>query len=265
MAAALDVREIEGLIHFLERCNLIHRLARLRIDRRHRHHAADLEVRVDLVALDDGFCRSEELMVGDLIEHLVAVLTRLIEHAGIREGRERRVDVALVVDLVERHPVLDLVLVALEDRDGEAHEEVDELAVAPAAVLRDEVVRHLEVRERDDRLHAVGMHRVEEIVVVLQALFIRLRLVAVREDARPGNTRAEALEAHLSKQRNVLFVAMVEVDGIVIRIDLARQDAVRDLTRLPRAADRHDVGNAYALAALFPAAFELMGSDGAAP
>ena len=217
------------------------------------------------MALDNGFCRSEELVVGNLIEHLVAVLTRLVEHAGIREGRERRVDVALVVDLVERHPVFDLVLVALEDRDGEAHKEFDELAIAPAAVLRDEVVRHLEVRERDDRLHAVGMHRVEEIVVELQALFIRLRLVAVREDARPGNARAEALEAHLSEQGNVLFVVMVEINGIVVRIDLARQDAIRDLTRPPRTADRHDIGNADALAAIFPAAFELMGSDGAAP
>ena len=58
---------------------------------------------------------------------------------------------------------------------------------------------------------------------------------------------------------------MIEVNGLMVRIDLPRHDSIRDLTRLARTADRHDVSHADALAAFLPAAFELMGSDGTAP
>ena len=265
VAAHLHVAEEERFVHLFERGDLVARIAGFGVHRRHGEHAADLEIRVDLVPFDDGFRRGEEFVMRDLVERCEAVFAFFVDDAGVRERREIDIDVALVVDLVERHPELDFVLVALKAGDGELHEEVDELAAAPAAVLLDECERHFEVRERDDGLHAVFVHLVKEVVVKLQPCLVRLGIVAVREDARPGDARAEAFEAHLGEQRDVLFVVMVKVDGVMVRVVLARQHAVRDLARHAVTACRHDVGNADALAALLPAAFELMGSDRAAP
>ncbi len=265
MAAHLHVAEEERFVHLFERGDLVAGVAGLGIHRRHGEHAADLEIRIDLVALDDGFRRGEEFMMCDLVERRKLVFAVFVDDAGVREGRERHIDVALVVDFVERHPELDFVLVARKAGDREAHEEVDELAAAPAAVFFHERERHLEVRERDNGLHAVLVHLVKEVVVELEAGLVRLGVVAVREDARPRDACAEAFEAHLGEQRDVLFVVMVEVDGVVVRVVLARQHAVRDFARHAVTARRHDVSDRDAFAAFLPAAFELMGSDCAAP
>ena len=213
----------------------------------------------------DGLGRGDELMVRDLREHRLAVLALLVAHARVGERRERIVQIALVVDLVERHPVLDLVLVTLEADLRETHEEIDELAATPAAVLRHQMIRHFKMRERDDRLHAVLMHLVKEVIVELEPGLVRRLLIAVRENARPGNRGAEAFEAELREQRDILLVVMVEVDRLVVRIVFPGQDAVRDLTGHAGAADRHDIRDRDALAAFLPAALQLMRGDCAAP
>ena len=265
VAAALDIGESERPVHLLERRDLVERPARGRVDRRHRKHAADLEIRIDLVTEHDGLGRGDELMVRDLREHRLAVLALLVAHARVGERRERIVQIALVVDLVERHPVLDLVLVTLEADPGEAHEEIDELAAAPAAVLRHQMIRHLEMRERDDRLHAVLMHLVKEVVVELETGLIRRLLIAVRENARPGDRGAETFETELREQRDILLVVVIEVDRLVVRIVLPGQDAIRDLAGHAGAADRHDVSDRWSLAARLPRALELMRGDRTAP
>ena len=66
MAAGLHIAEEEALVHLLEGCYLIHGTAGLGIDRGHGQHAANLEVRVDLMAFDNGLGRSQELVMGDL-------------------------------------------------------------------------------------------------------------------------------------------------------------------------------------------------------
>ena len=55
---------------------------------------------------------------------------------------------------------------------------------------------------------------------------------------------------------------MVEINGFMVRVILPFQHAVGDFTRYAMRTRRHDVGNAYALAALFPAAFQLMRRNG---
>ena len=156
-------------------------------------------------------------------------------------------------------------LVPFEADRGEADEEVHQLAVPPAAVLGDQMVRHFEVGQGDDRLHAVFVHFVEEVIVELQACLVGLRLVPVGENAGPGDGGAEALEAHLGQEGDVLFVAVVELDALMVGVILAGQHAFGDFTGHAVAACGHDVSHADALAAFLPAAFQLMGSYGAAP
>ena len=174
-------------------------------------------------------------------------------------------EVSLVVDLIEGHPVLHFMLIALEDHFCKTNEKVDQLTVAPAAVFRHQVERHLEVRKRNNRFDAVLQAFVEQIVIEFQASLIRLPLVAFREDTRPGDGGTETFEPHLGKESDVFFITMVEINGFMVRVILPFQHAVGDFTRYAMRTRRHDVGNAYALAALFPAAFQLMRRNGTTP
>ena len=55
MAAGLNIAEEEALFHLFEGCNLVAGTAGFRIYRAHGQHAANLEVRINLVAFDNGF------------------------------------------------------------------------------------------------------------------------------------------------------------------------------------------------------------------
>ena len=156
-------------------------------------------------------------------------------------------------------------MIALEADLGIAHEQVDELAVRPAAVLLAQTIGHLEVAERDDRLNAVLEHAVEHVVIELQAGFVGLELVALGEDAAPANGGAEALEAHLGKERDVVAIRVVEVDALVVGIILARHDAVGNDARNTIRTARHDVGDREAPSVQVVSALQLMRRYRAAP
>ena len=125
--------------------------------------------------------------------------------------------------------------------------------------------RHLKVGEGNNRFDVVLQQFIEHVIVEFQPFFIRLAFVAQREDARPGDRGAEALEAHLGEQLDVFFVAAVEIDGFVVRIVLARLYLLGYLARhAVRAAGKH-VADARAFAVFIPAAFNLVRGDGATP
>jgi hypothetical protein len=56
------------------------------------------------------------------------------------------------------------------------------------------MVRHLEVRERDHRFNAVLQAFIKQVVIELEPCFVRLPLIAQREDTCPGNRSAEAFD-----------------------------------------------------------------------
>ena len=119
--------------------------------------------------------------------------------------------------------------------------------------------------EGDHRLDVVLQQLVEHVVVELQPLLIRLGLVALREDAGPGDRGTEAFEAHLGEQFDVFFIAAVEIHRFVVGVIFAGFHLVGDFTRHAVRPAGQYVADARAFAALIPAAFNLMRGNRAAP
>ena len=155
VAAAHDIREDISLVHSLYALHDILGITGIGIEGHEAEHAADLEIGVDLMSLlhHKGCCH--HLIVRGLIERLLGILKLGITDTGIGPAENIDGRVGLVVDLIEGHPVLDLILVALHDAKSIAYEEIHQFAVGPAAVLLCQIVGHLEVAECDDRLDAV--------------------------------------------------------------------------------------------------------------
>ena len=121
------------------------------------------------------------------------------------------------------------------------------------------------MRQGHERLDAVLAAAVEDAVVEREAGLVGLGVVAVGEDAAPGDGHAEHVEAHLSEQRDVLLVMMVEVDAVVIGIEHVGLDVDRDLTRLLVATAGEVVVDGGASPIDVPRALELIGRSGATP
>ncbi|MOA01915.1 hypothetical protein D3C78_1213420 [compost metagenome] len=122
------------------------------------------------------------------LEHYrLAVFARLILQTGVGKRREIFVEICLIVDLVERHPVFHFVLVAFKRHRCETHKEIDQLAITPSAVFRDQMIGHLKVRKGNHRLNAVFPAFVEQIVIELQTGFIGFQFITIWEEACPGN------------------------------------------------------------------------------
>ena len=148
MSPALHICKDEGPIHFLQGSHLVKRCRTGRIYRAYSHHAADVHVRVNLVPLNDCHSGSHELVMSSLIHDLIPVLALLIAEAGILKSvmvAHAADDLTLIVNLVEGHPVLYLVLVTLKADLGIAHEKLNHLAVAPAAILIGKMQRNLKM------------------------------------------------------------------------------------------------------------------------
>ena len=119
--------------------------------------------------------------------------------------------------------------------------------------------------ERHERLDVVLLELVEDLVVEGEAGLVGLILHARGEDAAPGDGHAEHVEAHLGKERDVLFVVMVEVDTVVVGVELVGIDVDRDLARLLNAAAHEVVVDRRAAPVDVPGALELIRGRSAAP
>ena len=207
--------------------------------------------------------RNELIVRGEVLDGLL-VLALLKDQAGAHERQ-----VQDHVDLVEGEPVLHQALVTGEEHRGEVLVEVDELAVAPATILLDEVNGAVEVRDGDERLDAVLLALAEHVLVEGEAGLVGLGLVAVGENARPSEAHAKGLEAHLGKEGDVLLVAMVKVDaalrGVVVAVLKVKHLAHAGAHSEALGAVRHhiDIGQATPVDVI--RALALVCGGGAAP
>ncbi len=176
-AAHMDVSKPVTPVHSIHRHHHVVRRTGQRINWAHRNHAANLQRRVNFTRDLHRQRACHQLVVHSLKHDRLAVFTRQIFQARVSKGREVFVIICLIVNLIKRHPVLHFVLVTSENHPGKTDKKVDKLTVAPAAVLRHQMVGHLEVRQRNHRLNAIFQAFVKQVIIELQASFIGLRFI----------------------------------------------------------------------------------------
>ena len=115
------------------------------------------------------------------------------------------------------------------------------------------------------RLDAVFVQLVKQIVIEPHPRWVRFGLVPLGKEAAPGDGRAEALEAHLGKKFDVLFIAVVEVDAHVVGVVFAGDDAIGDPALGVGVTRRHHIRHAQALAVFIVSALALVGGYCATP
>ena len=285
LAQHLHVRVEQLLILHLHGSELIGRVRGVAVDRTVGKHHADRELRPVVVCGDDSLCRSQEL-----VERRVGDVLRVgVDEAG---GHERRPLDA--VDLVEGEVVLHEAVEAREARGGVLHEDVHQIAAIPAIEAVGQRERVLIVLKGNKWLDAVLAARLEDILIEGETGLVWLLVVAVGEDAAPLDGEAQALEALLGAEADVLLVVVIEVTrdvrgivdvGIVDRashrtfgqvlhraakaqgklVPAAIGHAEGDLTRDPVSSVGHDVSGGEASATLEDATLVLVGCRGATP
>ena len=128
-----------------------------------------------------------------------------------------------------------------------------------------QIVRHFKVTERNDRLNAVLVKRVEHVVIETQSGFIGFGFVAVGENAAPRNGRTEALEAQFAEQGDVVLIGMEKVNPLMIRVAFAGDNAVSNAAGFGDGPGGENVADGRAAPVGVPAALQLVRGDRAAP
>ena len=255
-------------VHLLLRGEHVDRIARGGVGEDEAIHVAHLELRVVLVGVAHDAAAGDKLMMQGLEALLSGGLDgtcralEALDQASFHHGAYVH---GAAVNLVEGEPEFDLVLIAVEDGLAVLLKEADELAACPAVVLLDQVIGHLVVRERHERLDVVSTQAVEDAVVEGEAGLVGLGVVAVGENTAPGDGHAEHVEAHLGEQRNVLLVVMVEVDAVMVGIEAVGIDIDRNLAWLLVAAAQEVVVDRRTAAVNVPSALKLIGGGSATP
>ena len=176
-----------------------------------------------------GFDRQSaghQLVMNGLIHLAFAAAGRQAD-AGQR-GMQRH------IDFVKGQPQFDFVFITAEHRPGVALKEANHLPAAPAAVIFHQRPWHFIMRQRHQRSDVVLRHLVEQFVVEGESGFVRLGVVAVGVNSRPGDGDPQAVKAHLSEQGDIFRVAMVKIDRHILyaavagyALDHFAEDAVR--------------------------------------
>jgi len=113
------------------------------------------------------------------------------------------------------------------------------------------------------------MALVKNAVVEGQPRLVGLGVIAVGQDARPCNGQPEALEAHLCKQGDILFIMVIQVNGFVAGVEM-RIVTIQHLhiARCHRETIRAEGGHIHrgkTLAVCLPCTLALVGGGSAAP
>ena len=255
----------------------IGRIGRQRIYRDMADHIADDIIGVDLMAQLDCKRRREEFMVKRRVRFLQIALQlcqrdRVIRADIVLIHKPKAIQVADPalahagdVDLIESQPVPDLSFITPKYSLRIAQEEVDGLPGIESVVLGHDIPRNLVVAQRHQRLNAVFAALVKHLVIEGQTRLIGLFVVSIGENPAPVDGKPETGKSHLCKQRDVLFVMMIEVDCLMagIKRRLVRSGE-EGSGRIHIAAQQH-IRHTQSFAILQIRAFALICGHSAAP
>ena len=231
-------------------------------------HATHLELRIALVRIPHHPRRGNKLVVQGLQPviwrdlKLVARALETTEDGGAKHGTKAQ---GRAVDLVKGKPVPHLILVALEQNMAQLLVTGNQLVPKPAVKAPDEGVGGLIMRERYQGLDPMPQALIEDGIVEPEAGLVRLGLEAGGKDATPVDGGTKDVKAHLGKEGYVLLVVMIEVYGLMTRIELPRIDVDRNDLLLVEHPSLAVIGYRVTLAIKVPRTLELVRGAGAAP
>ena len=229
-----------------------------------RQHTAHHGVRHFFVRQLYRLCAGHQLVMGGLILDLLHILAGVEHQPCAGKGQVQQ-----HVDLIKGEPVLHLAFEAVEQHLAVVDVGVHHAAVFPAAVFFDEGNGSVKVADGDQRLNAVLMALVKNAVVEGQSCLVGLSIVAVGQDAGPCNGQPEALEAHLCKQGDILFIMVIQVNGLVAGVEMCVIAAQHfHIARCHRKTVRAEGGHIHrsqTLAVCLPCTLALVGGGSAAP
>ena len=91
------------------------------------------------------------------------------------------------VDFIEGKPVFHQTIKCFKAGPGVAAEKLHQLAVTPGAIFGDQMHRHIEVAQRDQRFDTVLFTLFKYRAIKSNALLVGRQFIALREEAAPGN------------------------------------------------------------------------------
>ena len=141
----MDICVVIPLLHGLLSHEDVLRTAGGRIDGTHGDHAADLKVRIDPVPRLHRQSAGHQLIVGCLVHDLLLVIPIPVADPGVSVDAQLTVEIGLVVDLIEGHPVGYFIFITLKTNRGEPDKEINDLPVSETAVLFCQVKGHLKM------------------------------------------------------------------------------------------------------------------------
>ena len=155
MPAALHITEEPAVVHLPDRQNHIRRTAGIGINGHHCDHIADLKIRINLMT--DLHCLSAcyQFIVSALIHGFFRVWIGSEMRAAVCPAEDIILIIHLIIDLIKCHPVFDLVLIAFKTNFRKLHKEINGLSVHEPAVFFGQMIRHLKMRQCDNRLDPI--------------------------------------------------------------------------------------------------------------
>ena len=211
-----------------------------------------------------GIRRSDQFIVSRLIFD-----GGLILPVGKPDSRAHKGQVHQHIDLVERDPVPHLIPETSENRTAIAEIEIDHPAVPPGTVFIHKVQRNIKMTEGHYRLNIIPEQFIDQRLIELKSLLVRLLLLSRRENTGPGERKPITLKTHFRKERNIFLIVSVQINGLSSRINrIHGQFPVIHTSfhhRHPVLPIWDHIHKSHAPAALLPSAFALVSRRSASP
>ncbi len=176
-------------------------------------HTAYLDSRNHHMGKVYGQSACHKFVVGSCVFYLLFVFSGFKIYACSHERHMKQ-----HVDFVECKPVFDNVSVVLKQNAAVLDKGIDHAAVTPAAPALDKGNRGVKMVNCYKRLYSVFSAFLEQFPVKADTGLVGFVIIAVRQDAGPGNGHAVTLESHFGKEADVLLEVMIMVNCLLGRI-----------------------------------------------
>ena len=208
----IDKAEVRKLIERLVGQHIVG-ICGIRVSRQISNHAANHEVRIDFLGVNNGFCRSNKLIVDTVPAFLFVFSSLSRNHAESLERSLQR-----HIDFVKGHPIFYLILITGEQAMGILAIDINQFSIRPAAIFFPYRNRRIKMGNCNERFNMIFQALINHRIIERQSRRIRLFLLQIWEQSCDRNGEAKNLEAHFCKELDVPFVGMIEVNAPTFRI-----------------------------------------------